>query len=89
MAQVYRNKDVVSNASRIASDLEASKVDDSSHSAHASDMIQEAKNSDENSSRESNVIRVTANEMNCDIIDQECDSEMEIENDSESERSSD
>ena len=64
MAQEYNNKDVASNASRIASDLEASKVDDNCHSAHASDIIQEAKNSDENSSKQSNVIRVNADEMN-------------------------
>jgi hypothetical protein len=71
MTQIYTNKDVATNESRIASDIEASKVDDNSHSALAFDEIHEAKNSDENTWKECNVIRVTANEMNSDRLDHE------------------
>lgn len=88
MAQVYFDKDSASKTHGEADKIETSKVDETPRSASVSQSEQEAKNCEESSSKESNVFRVTANAASSEKGQEVQDSDMNSQDDGQSENSS-
>jgi pyocin large subunit-like protein len=88
MAQVYFDKDSAPKTLGEADIRETSKVEEMPRSSSVSKHDQEAKNCEESSSKESNVIRVTANAASSEREDDVQDSVMDSEDDKNSANSS-
>ena len=88
MAQVYFDKDSAPKTLGEADIRETSKVEEMPRSSSVSKHDQEAKNCEESSPKESNVIRVTANAASSEREDDVQDSVMDSEDDKNSANSS-